>query len=174
MFYLVRHGKTDYSERNKGIYQGFGVNLAPLSEKGIRDAEKAAAYLKKQKIDLILSSPYTRAVQTAAIIPKQTKADIIIETDLHEWLADKDYKWVDDKTEEKRYKKYLNNNGVYPAGKPKRWESHEHLKHRIDQVLSKYMDYKKVAVVCHGTIIEAASGAKLKTGEIAVYPFRKA
>lgn len=30
-FYLVRHGKTDYSERNKKIYQGFGVNLSPLS-----------------------------------------------------------------------------------------------------------------------------------------------
>ena len=67
MFYLVRHGKTDYSEKNTGIYQGYGVNLAPLSAKGIKDAEKAADFLKKQKIDLILSSPYTRALQTAAI-----------------------------------------------------------------------------------------------------------
>lgn len=31
MFYFVRHGKADYSERDRKIYQGFGVNLAPLS-----------------------------------------------------------------------------------------------------------------------------------------------
>ena len=35
MFYFVRHGKTDYSQRNEKIYRGFGVQLAPLSEKGV-------------------------------------------------------------------------------------------------------------------------------------------
>ena len=40
MFYLVRHGKTDYSERNTKIYQGFGVNLSKLSEKGVRQVKK--------------------------------------------------------------------------------------------------------------------------------------
>lgn len=37
MFYFVRHGKTDYSERNTKIYQGFGVNLSKLSEEGKSD-----------------------------------------------------------------------------------------------------------------------------------------
>ena len=36
IFYLVRHGKTDYSEQNKKVYQGFGVNLSPLDEQGAR------------------------------------------------------------------------------------------------------------------------------------------
>ena len=36
-FYLVRHGQTDYSERNKKIYQGFGVNLSPLSSDGVKE-----------------------------------------------------------------------------------------------------------------------------------------
>ena len=169
MFYLVRHGKTDYSEKNSGIYQGFGVNLAPLSKKGIEEAEKAAAFIKEQNIDLILSSPYTRAVQTAAVISRRTKADIIIETDLHEWVADTDYKYVDDETAEKRYKKYIKSNGVYPDGKQKKWESRESLKKRMDRVLARYTEYKKVAVVCHGTIIEAASGERLKTGGITEY-----
>lgn len=31
MFYLIRHGSTDYSQRNTKIYQGFGVSLSPLS-----------------------------------------------------------------------------------------------------------------------------------------------
>ena len=33
MFYFVRHGEPDYSERNTKIYQGFGAHLAGLSEK---------------------------------------------------------------------------------------------------------------------------------------------
>ena len=35
MFYFVRHGETDYTERGTKIYQGHGTNLAPLSETGI-------------------------------------------------------------------------------------------------------------------------------------------
>ena len=35
MFYFIRHGKTDYSERKTKIYQGFGVNQSKLFETGI-------------------------------------------------------------------------------------------------------------------------------------------
>ncbi|MBQ1310721.1 MAG: histidine phosphatase family protein [Blautia sp.] len=169
MFYLVRHGKTDYSEKDTGIYQGFGVNLAPLSEKGVEQAEKAASKLKKKKIDLIISSPYTRALQTAAIISRKTGARIIVETDLHEWVADTEYRYVDNETAEKRYESYVKHDGVYPEGKTKKWESKDSLKKRMDAVLSKYSEYENVAVVCHGTIIEAASGVRLKTGGAAGY-----
>ena len=65
MFYLVRHGKTDYSERNTKIYQGFGVNLSKLSEKGVRQVKETALDDRLKGTDLILSSPYTRALQTA-------------------------------------------------------------------------------------------------------------
>ncbi len=40
MFYFVRHSDPDYSERNTKIYQGFGVNLAKLSEKGCAKSRK--------------------------------------------------------------------------------------------------------------------------------------
>ena len=39
MFYFVRHGETDYTERGAKIYQGHGTNLAPLSETGIGQIE---------------------------------------------------------------------------------------------------------------------------------------
>lgn len=42
MFYFVRHGKTDYSQRNTKVYQGFGVNLARLSEKGVEQIRETA------------------------------------------------------------------------------------------------------------------------------------
>ena len=91
MFYFVRHGQTDYSERNAKIYQGFGVNLAPLTEEGVRQIEETARDPRLKGADLILSSPYTRALQTAAILSKALMAPIAVETGLHEWLANKHY-----------------------------------------------------------------------------------
>ena len=83
-FYLVRHGKTDYSERNKKIYQGFGVNLSPLSVEGVKEIENTSKDKRLLEASIILSSPYTRAVQTAAILSKELQIDIVIETDLHD------------------------------------------------------------------------------------------
>ena len=173
MFYLVRHGKTDYSEKDTKIYQGFGVNLAPLSDKGIEDARRAAEDERLSGLDLILSSPYTRALQTAAIISERTGAPIRVETELHEWLADRKYRYVSDKKAGKRYRKYIRCEGVYPKGKKKPWEDKASLRARMDRVLDRYQDAGKVAVVCHGMIIEAATGEKLKTGGIAEYPGKR-
>ena len=88
-FYLVRHGQTDYSERNKKIYQGFGVNLSPLSTDGVKEIINTSKDKRLCEACVILSSPYTRAVQTAAILSKELQIDISIETDLHEWMANK-------------------------------------------------------------------------------------
>ncbi|MGI6462069.1 MAG: histidine phosphatase family protein [Candidatus Scatomorpha sp.] len=106
MFYFIRHGKTDYSERNTKIYQGFGVNLSKLSELGVSQVKEAAKDERLKGADLILSSPYTRALQTAAILSKELGADIVVESDLHEWLANKNYIYEKDKTTEKAYIEY--------------------------------------------------------------------
>lgn len=76
MFYLVRHGQTDYSMKNSRIYQGFGVNLAPLSETGVQQIEEMAKDVRLKGTEIILSSPYTRALQTAAILSKELGAPI--------------------------------------------------------------------------------------------------
>jgi broad specificity phosphatase PhoE len=47
MFHFIRHGKTDYSERNVKIHQGFGVNPAGLSKEGIAQIKETA---KRRKI----------------------------------------------------------------------------------------------------------------------------
>ena len=59
MFYFVRHGETDYTERGTKIYQGHGTNLAPLSETGIGQIKKAAKDNRLQEANLILCSSYT-------------------------------------------------------------------------------------------------------------------
>ena len=91
MFYFVRHGKTDYSARNTLIYQGFGVQLSPLSAEGVAQIERAALDGRLAGARLILTSPYTRAVQTAAILSRALDAPVVVETALHEWLANRAY-----------------------------------------------------------------------------------
>lgn len=167
MFYFVRHGKTDYSERNTKIYQGFGVQLSPLSELGIRQIQETAKDERLQGADIILSSPYTRAVQTAAILSKQLGADIAIETDLHEWLANKNYLYDEDEIAENSFREYQENHGIYPPDEEKIWEDAATVKARILRVLEKYKHYNKVIIACHGLMIQATTGSDLpRNGEI--------
>ncbi|RIW37293.1 histidine phosphatase family protein [Bacillus salacetis] len=53
--YLVRHSHSIYTSDELG---------RPLSEKGFSDSAKITEILSKEKIDVFLSSPYLRAVQT--------------------------------------------------------------------------------------------------------------
>ncbi len=158
MFYLVRHGETDYSMKNSKIYQGFGVNLAPLSGTGIQQICQTARDARLAGTEVILSSPYTRALQTAAILSRKLGAPIIVETDLHEWLADKYYTYLDDETAEKNYREYTQQNGCYLNGTQPSWESAEMMRERVIAVLQKYAHYKKVVVACHGMMMQAVTG----------------
>jgi Fructose-2,6-bisphosphatase len=167
MFYLIRHGKTDYSERNRKIYQGFGVNLAPLSAVGVQEIKNTAKDIRLQDVNIILSSPYTRALQTAAILSKELHIDIIVETDLHEWMANKNFIYESDEQAEHHYKEFVDSSGVYLDGIEREWEDIQTLKGRFIAVLNKYKQYNNVIVACHGMLIQSISGGyHPKNGEI--------
>ena len=95
MFYLVRHGEPDYSEINTKIYQDFGTHMCPLTAKGCAQIKATAKDLRLQNASIIVASPYGRALQTAAILSKELGIEIVVETDLHEWLANKNYVFED-------------------------------------------------------------------------------
>lgn len=167
VFYLVRHGKTDYSERNKKIYQGFGVNLSPLSVEGVKEIVNTSRDNRLLDAGVILSSPYTRAVQTAAILSKELQIDIMIETDLHEWLANKNYIYEDDEKAEKNYHEFVELKGTYPADFDMDWEDMCMMRQRILPVFEKYKHYQKIIVACHGMVIQSlCNGYHPRTGEI--------
>ena len=77
--YLVRHGKTEWN--NRGITQG--LTDIPLSLEGADDAKILAKQMDLSKIDICISSPLSRAYETAKIIC-QDKLDIIIDEKLKE------------------------------------------------------------------------------------------
>ena len=88
---FVRHGHPDYSEPKALGYPGFGNDLAPLDVLGRTQAEQAAQDPRLRQGQLIVASPFTRALQTAAILSRRLDLDLRVEVGLHEWLPDLTY-----------------------------------------------------------------------------------
>ncbi len=65
--YFVRHGLTEMNVRS--IYSGH--TETSLTKEGIKQAKKAAKHAKNLNIDYIVSSPSSRAIETAKIIAKE-------------------------------------------------------------------------------------------------------
>lgn len=78
--YLIRHGQTTGDV--EGLYGGTYDDQ--LSKKGIKQVEKLASGLKDKGIEIIFSSPYSRAKETAEILSKALKIRVEIKDDLRE------------------------------------------------------------------------------------------
>lgn len=72
MVYFVRHGSTDSLE--KGISQ---PDDEPLNKKGVLQARELGKRFANIKIDLIISSPHLRAVETAREIDKDVEINAL-------------------------------------------------------------------------------------------------
>ena len=84
---FVRHGQTD---ANLKVMQGVeltGEDDAPLNETGEKQAQKTAEDLADEQFDVILTSPYKRAIQTAEILNQKHNLEIVVENDLHERIG---------------------------------------------------------------------------------------
>ncbi len=81
-FYFFRHGQTN--ENRDGIRQDMGQD-AYLLDAGLKQAEELAEFLSDKNLDVIYSSPYMRAVDTAKIVANRyNDLKIITDDDLRE------------------------------------------------------------------------------------------
>ncbi len=174
IFYLVRHGEADYSDLLEKGFFGFGRDFAPLSKIGIEQVKKAAKEERLKTAQIIVSSPYTRALQTAAIISRETGLKICVEVDLHEWIPDKTNQY---KTSDEAFtlaKEFYENKGVYPDGKQLKWEALEEVRKRMQRVAEKYAGYEKVIFVGHSMAFEALTNIDgMKPAEIIEWEYIK-
>ncbi|WP_370777089.1 histidine phosphatase family protein [Holdemania massiliensis] len=166
MIYFIRHGQADYSEKDSKIYQGFGNHMAPLSPRGIQEIEETATDPRLQRAKLILSSPYGRALQSAAILSRRLRLPLQVETDLHEWLADKRYHYLSEEQAALHYNEFVTYNGIYPDDAEKNWESIPAMRQRVLHVLARYRSVSPIIVVCHGMLIQSLCGYHPQNGEI--------
>ena len=157
-FYFIRHGKPDYTYGDTHGFIGQGHDFAPLKEENINDVIETSKDERLKNAQIIVSSPYTRALQTASIISKETGIDIIVEPDIREWQPDLTYQYKSSDEMKEYYKEYVENDGIYPANENKKWETKEQLRTRVMSVINKYKDkYDKVIVVAHKMAFQSIS-----------------
>lgn len=167
LFYLIRHGEPDYDAVAKLGFYGFGRSLAPLSERGKKQIEKTAKDIRLQDADIIICSPYTRALQSAAIISYEIGKEIVVEPELHEWMIDKTNSISCSEDVARLGKEFQDYKGVYPKGQDMQWETLESMRARMKRVADKYADYEKVIIVGHGMAFRTLKYIEnIKPGEI--------
>jgi broad specificity phosphatase PhoE len=84
--YLVRHGqRLDAVDKQWHAKQGGDKYDSPLSSTGIMQAEQLARRLQDEAIDVIISSPYLRALQTAQPIAEALGMPFYVDAGMGEW-----------------------------------------------------------------------------------------
>ena len=148
---MIRHGEPRYDnvkELNLVSY------LGELTPAGVAQAEAVADDERLQDADIIISSPFTRALQTAAIISRKTQIPLIVETAFHEILLDTAHQCtVSEEYTRISYCDFVLNKGIRDTSLEYRWESLEHIVNRAYPAMKKYLNYDKVIVVAHATLI---------------------
>ncbi|KXT79569.1 hypothetical protein SORDD14_01703 [Streptococcus oralis] len=142
---FVRHGEPDYCELEECSYTGFGIDLAPLSEKGRQQAQELSKNPLLSSAEIIISSAVTRALETASYVACATGLPLRVEPLLHEWQV---YESGIESFEKAR-SLFLENKGELPPNSPIRYETAAEMKSRFRASMAKYRDYQTVIVVAH-------------------------
>ena len=98
---LIRHGEPRYDEIKARGYHNFRYDFGRLTSNGVLQAKKAALDPSLTGATIIVSSPYTRSLQTAAIISRITQIELTVENDVHEWMPEVDFANQDIKKDRK-------------------------------------------------------------------------
>ena len=157
---FIRHGEPNYADCEKRNFIGQARDFSPLTDLGIIQAETVSQSRKLCDAELIISSPYTRALQTAAIISRQTQIPIKVEIDLHEFLSDKSFSHNDRDTVDFLHKEFCKNKGEKNPDGLYNWETLNEIILRTYNVLLKYTQYQKIIIVSHGGVIRRYVGKK--------------
>ncbi|MBE5797573.1 MAG: histidine phosphatase family protein [Clostridiales bacterium] len=157
---FIRHGEPDMAIADERGFIGQGRNFAPLTDLGRRQAAQAADSPLLTGCQLIVASPYTRALQTAAIISRKTGLDLLVETDLHEFIPDKTFQQRGEEEDRALHRDFMLCRGEYPPGESRKWETIAEIIARTKPVLDRYaaQGYEKIAVVAHGGVIRRYTG----------------
>ncbi|ABV61657.1 histidine phosphatase family protein [Bacillus pumilus] len=140
---LVRHGETDWNAA-KRIQ---GRTDIPLNDTGKWQAEQTGLYLKDAHWDVVISSPLTRAKETAHLILKHVDAPLVLMDD----FIERDYGDAEGMSFEERQKLFPNKQ--YPNMEPLE-TIQDRMVEGIEKVRAAYPN-QQVLIVAHGAAIHA-------------------
>ena len=151
--YLIRHGQSE--DNLRPVFQR---PQAPLTKNGLSQAKLIANRLSDINFDIILSSPYQRAFQTAEIIGNKINKSVFVKDFLREITSPKSIqgKKFDDPIASKKWRKWEK---TLRNGDLKFEDGENYIEHiqRVDQILTylKNLPFSKIALVSHGYLIRA-------------------
>ena len=140
---LLRHGQTDWNI--SFLLQG--VTDIPMNQTGIEQVKLAAKAIRAKDWDVVLTSPLSRARQTAEIIASQHGFPEIVEEEL---LIERSFGEAEGLSHEQWRVKYSNLDEI-PGG-----ESRTQLAKRSNlllETISEKLAGKRVLAVSHGALI---------------------
>ncbi len=152
---FVRHGE---SEKNVSHTMSSAIDKHPLTHKGEKQAKEYADILASENIDVVYSSPILRSKESAEIINKKLRKDIIINDN----LAEEHYgEWEEKTTAEihktEEYKKFntlreANDPAAFDMKKGRNGETFKEVQSRlfdtIDKIIKEHQG-KTVLIVTH-------------------------
>jgi len=147
----MRHSEPTYEAASKLGLIGYGRDLAPLTPEGVELADEAAKNPLLENADLIVSSPLTRALQTAGIIARRTGLLINVEIGLEERRMDLSQK-LPFAEAQLLWDEYTKAQGAWPQNEERNWENIDMQHKRLKEALDKYLHYSKIIVVAHAEI----------------------
>ena len=157
--YFVRHGE---SETNAGNVQG--ASESPLTEKGRKQAEFIARRAEALPIEVVVSSTYTRAVQTAEIIKGRTGKGVV-HSDLfvERRRPSEQIGLRKDSSEWRKIEREVVNNFAVPGWRYSDEENLEDLIERAGQALSFLVERSEehILVVTHGGFMRVVAAQVL-------------
>ena len=141
--FMIRHAQSPFifgQERTR-----------ELSKRGKLDANKITEQLKQETIDVIVSSPYKRAIQTIEGIANEHQMEITIFEGLKERPIKGAYKLPAEEIEKAIKKSYDDKDYCLPGGETMR-QAQERAIPVIKQLLTDYRG-KNIVVGTHGNIM---------------------
>lgn len=162
---FIRHGEPDYkgylhSANAAGLE--IPISSVGLSLRGIMQSKEVCSQVSKFSPDIIISSPYTRALQTAVIISNQICAPVAVEKGLVEWMANLSIQLDGKEAYQSLLDEFSIYRGVFSPECKYKWESIVEVRQRAVQTLNLYAKrYKNIAVVTHKMLIFQLTGESL-------------
>lgn len=155
--YIVRHGESTH---NAGIFKGEKPHEIPLTETGKKQAKTIAQKLKHIHFDVIFSSHYVRAKETAKIIANTRKLKHKISNTIHERIFGENYYKNRDtvRAQMREIFRQLNDKEKLQYKHTQDMESSqegaERLLNFVNKVAIKYVG-KTILIVSHGNVMRS-------------------
>lgn len=162
-YHLVRHGWADWEAVGR-CAPGLSTDLVPLTRAGEERMLTASERLRTSRPRRIVTSPLTRALQSAHVLSRELDLPLTIEPDLREWTPSLTSTDGERAAFQRALADMLAADGEWPAGRPQRWEPLSAVRRRVAQALSGYG--ADTVVVTHGVVIYALTGQDVPPGAV--------